>query len=127
MPTDKAFGPDGFNGLFMKKCWHIIKEDVYQLCFDFFDGKIDLWAINSSFITMVLKVNNPLVVNDFRLISLMNSILKIITKLLGDRLQSIILPWHTKISMASSKQEPFKTVWAGLSNTSTNVNSPRRR
>jgi hypothetical protein len=27
MPVDKAPGPDGFNGLFMKKCWHIIKHD----------------------------------------------------------------------------------------------------
>jgi hypothetical protein len=26
-PTDKALGPDGFNGLFMKRCWPIIKED----------------------------------------------------------------------------------------------------
>jgi hypothetical protein len=86
MPTDKAPGPDGFNGLFMKKCWNIIKENVYQLCFDFFDGKIDLQAINSSFITLVPKVNNPSTVNDFRAISLMNNILKIITKLLGDRL-----------------------------------------
>ncbi|XP_071676915.1 uncharacterized protein [Lolium perenne] len=27
MPPDKAPGPDGFNGFFMKKCWSIIKED----------------------------------------------------------------------------------------------------
>lgn len=36
MPLDKAPGPDGFNGFFMKKCWHIIKEDFYKLCEDFF-------------------------------------------------------------------------------------------
>jgi len=29
MPVDKAPGPDGFNGMFFKKCWHIIKEDIY--------------------------------------------------------------------------------------------------
>jgi hypothetical protein len=27
MPVDRAPGPDGFNGLFLKKCWHIVKED----------------------------------------------------------------------------------------------------
>ena len=27
LKTDRAPGPDGFNGLFVKKCWHIIKED----------------------------------------------------------------------------------------------------
>ena len=29
MPVDKAPGPDAFNGMFFKKCWHIIKEDIY--------------------------------------------------------------------------------------------------
>ena len=27
MPTDKAPGSDGFNGLFLKRCWQIVKED----------------------------------------------------------------------------------------------------
>jgi hypothetical protein len=31
MPADKAPGPDGFNGQFLKACWSIIKEDIYQL------------------------------------------------------------------------------------------------
>jgi hypothetical protein len=70
MPVDKAPGPDGFNGVFLKKCWNIIREDIYQLCFDFFNGRVDLQAINSSFITLVPKVNSPSTVNDFRPISL---------------------------------------------------------
>jgi hypothetical protein len=35
MPPNKAPGPDGFNGLFMKKCWSIIKVDYYALARDF--------------------------------------------------------------------------------------------
>jgi hypothetical protein len=27
MKPDRAPGPDGFNGLFLKKCWHIVKKD----------------------------------------------------------------------------------------------------
>jgi hypothetical protein len=27
LPVDKAPGTDGFNGKFMKSCWHIIKHD----------------------------------------------------------------------------------------------------
>jgi len=86
MPQDKSPGPDGFNGLFFKKCWHIIKEDVYDLCNEFFSGQLDLKAINNSFITLVPKCNNPTTVNDFRPISLLNSILKLLTKIMADRL-----------------------------------------
>ena len=92
MSTDKVPGPDGYNGMFIKKCWHIIKHDIYELCNDFFNGTVSLQAINSSFITLVPKCNNPTTVNDFRPISLLNSILKLITKLLADRLQKQIIP-----------------------------------
>ena len=36
VPIDKAPEPDGFNGKFLKKCWPIIKEDVYTLICEFF-------------------------------------------------------------------------------------------
>jgi hypothetical protein len=42
MPIDKAPGPDGFNGTFLKKSWHIIKEYIYDLCMDFFNGMVNL-------------------------------------------------------------------------------------
>lgn len=91
MPIDKATGPDGFNGMFIKKCWNIIKEDFYRLCQDFFDGTIDLEPINSSYIILVPKNNNPKSVNDYRPISLLNCSIKLITKLLAERLQLVIL------------------------------------
>jgi hypothetical protein len=31
MPSDRAPGPDGFNGMFLKKCWSIIKDDFHEL------------------------------------------------------------------------------------------------
>jgi hypothetical protein len=92
LPLDKSPGSDGFNGLFIKKCWHIIKEDIYQLCFDYFEEILDLQAINSSLITLIPKVNSPSGVNDFMPISLLNCIVKIITQLLGERLQTVIIP-----------------------------------
>lgn len=92
MPSDKAPDPNGFNGLFYKKCWHIIKEDIYSLCEDFFEGSLSLQAINNSFITLVTKTNMPTIVNDFKPISLLNSILKLITTLMADRLQAQVIP-----------------------------------
>ena len=56
MPAHKAPGPDGFNGLFLKKCWAIIKEDFYKLAKDFYDENLNLQSINGSYITLVPKV-----------------------------------------------------------------------
>jgi len=91
MPNDKAPGPDGFNGLFLKKCWPSIRGDFYKLFANFFSGQLNLECINTLYITLVPKKDNSETVNDFRPISLMNISLKVITKVLADRLQSVIL------------------------------------
>jgi hypothetical protein len=91
MPIDKSLGPNGFNARFLKKCWHILKIDFYHLCQDSYTGDVSLQAINNSMITVVPKVNNPKTVGDFRPISLLNSVLKLITKVLANRLQLVIL------------------------------------
>ena len=48
MPIDKAPGPDGFNGMFMKRCWQIIKQDFYSLCDEFYNGTVNLECISVS-------------------------------------------------------------------------------
>jgi hypothetical protein len=91
LPSDHATGPDGFNGRFFKLCWHIISMDFYRLCNDFAEGKVDLEPINSSFIALIRKKDNHVLVNDFRPISLLNYSLKLLTKLFANRLQAVIL------------------------------------
>jgi hypothetical protein len=88
---DEAPGPDGYNGLFLKKCWPIIQKDFYRLAADFYDESIKLENINGSYITLVPK--NPVSVqgNDFRPISLTNVCMKFLTKLAANRLQTKIL------------------------------------
>jgi hypothetical protein len=91
MPADRAPGADGFNGLFVKKCWPIIKEEFYSLDKEFQEGKLNLQSINGSYITLVPKKAVPETVNDFRPISLTNVCLKFLTKLVANRLQGRIL------------------------------------
>jgi hypothetical protein len=92
MPTYKVLGPDGFDGIFIKKCRDIIRKDIYNLCQEFYNGTIDIQLLNNAFITLVPKINTQTTVNDFRTISLINCVTKIITKILGSRLQQEIIP-----------------------------------
>jgi hypothetical protein len=92
IPPDKAPGPDGFNGLFMKKSWDIIKADFIRLANDFYSGYMNLASINTAYITLIPKVNNPETMKEFRPISLVSMPLKFITKLLANKLQKEIIP-----------------------------------
>jgi hypothetical protein len=61
------------------------------MCSVFYNNILCLQSINGSYITLVPKVQNPSNVSDFRPISLLNSSAKLITKILDNRLQSVIL------------------------------------
>lgn len=91
LPNDKAPGSDGFNGHFFKKCWPLVKYDIYRLCHDFYNDRADLKCLNYSYMTLVPKKENPEKVTDFRPISLLNSTMKFLTKILANRLQKVIL------------------------------------
>lgn len=90
LPSDKAPGPDGFNIDFTKKCWPIIKQDFYNLCEAFYNEQVCLQSINGSQITLVPKSNNATKVLDFRSISLLNTSVKLVTKILANRLQTLM-------------------------------------
>ena len=90
MKTDKAPGRDSFNGMFLKKCWPIVKHDFTNLCNEFHTRMLSLESFNGSFITLIPKTHTPKTVSDFRPISLTNTCLKFVTKLLANRLQSVI-------------------------------------
>jgi hypothetical protein len=90
-PSEKSPRPDGFNSDFMKKCWPAISGDFDDLCMTFHNHSINTQSINGSYITLVSKNNDPIRVNDNRPISLLNSSIKLITKILADRLQTMIM------------------------------------
>jgi hypothetical protein len=89
-PNNKSPGPDGFNAEFLK-CWPIIKSDFYDLCNQFYHGELCLESINGCHITLVPKKEDVSSPNDYRPISLLNCTLKLLTKLLANRLQKIIM------------------------------------
>jgi len=42
LPIDKSPGLDEFNNEFIKRCWSIIKQDFYNICFAFHSGEVCL-------------------------------------------------------------------------------------
>jgi hypothetical protein len=69
----------------------VVKYGFYRLCQEFWEGTVNLQSINDSFIVLIPKILSPEGPNDFRPISLLNICLKLITKLLANRLQDKIL------------------------------------
>ena len=86
----KSPGPDGFNTGFVERCWPVLKQDFYNLCHAFHTGNLSLQSINGSFIVLIPKSDGASFALDFRPISLLNTSMKIIIKLLANRLQSVI-------------------------------------
>lgn len=91
---DGAPGPDGFGAIFYQTYWRIVKNDVIKAVQDFFThGKL-LNNFNSNTIVLIPKDNNADSVNQFRPITLANFKFKIISKVLADRLATI-MPYIT--------------------------------
>jgi hypothetical protein len=83
MPPEKAPGPDGFIVIFYKKCWSIIKDDLTQAIMSFYTHRTARLKAN---IVVLPKNQIATTVSDYRSISLINSVAKIVTKLLANRL-----------------------------------------
>jgi hypothetical protein len=87
LPTKKAHGPDGLNGLFYKSCCNIIKPDViagFQCLYSLTTGPMP--KLNGALITLLPKREPAELPSDYRPISLIHSFTKLISKVLALRL-----------------------------------------
>ncbi|KAE8726444.1 hypothetical protein F3Y22_tig00006886pilonHSYRG00006 [Hibiscus syriacus] len=86
----KAPGPDGFNILFFKKSWEWLKGDLLKTVERFLKfGKLGK-NVNNSFLALIPKVDSPSEIAEYRPISLVSCLYKIITKVLAGRLKRVI-------------------------------------
>ncbi|GJZ71757.1 reverse transcriptase domain, reverse transcriptase zinc-binding domain protein [Tanacetum coccineum] len=87
---DKAPGPDGFNFKFIRRFWDVIKSDLMRAVLWFWE-KMDISrGCNSSFITIIPKVPDPIGLGDFWPISLIGCYYKIIAKMLEERVKRVV-------------------------------------
>jgi hypothetical protein len=90
MDGNKAPGPDGFSLAFFQACWDVLKEDIMAVFSGFHaHGKFEK-SLNSTFISLIPKVSGAAELKDFRHISLISGIYKIISKVLANRLRLVM-------------------------------------
>ncbi|GJU18294.1 RNA-directed DNA polymerase, eukaryota [Tanacetum coccineum] len=98
---NKSPGPDGYTFEFFKKYWRFIGSDFCEAVEHFFKFEAFAKGCNSSFITLIPKKMDAKFVTDFRPISLIGCVYKVVTKILANRLAMVIS------SIVSNTQSAF--------------------
>jgi len=86
----KSPGPDGIPMGFIKDFWSELKGDIMRFVLEFHrNGRLSK-GINSTFIALIPKIDNPHRLNDFRPIALVGCLYKILAKMLTNRLRQVM-------------------------------------
>ena len=86
----KALGPDGFSMAVFQREWETVKNDIMKVFDEFYGSGIINGITNETYICLIPKKLNSFRVRDFRPISLVTSLYKIIAKVLAKRLQAVL-------------------------------------
>jgi hypothetical protein len=85
--SEKAPGPDGCTGAFFKACWSIIKADLVAAIQEIFALRSGCWNLfNSAHIVLIEKKEAAEEIGDYRPISMLHSVAKILAKIMAARL-----------------------------------------
>ena len=87
---DKAPGPDGFTVAFWQRCWEIVKEDVLDMFKEFHEQNSFIKSLNHTFLVLLPKKGGVEDLGDYRPISLLRGLYKLLAKVLANRLKKVI-------------------------------------
>lgn len=85
---DKSPGSDGYNFYFFKKLWHLLKEEVWGMVGEFYEHVRLPKGLLSSLLFLSRRSKNHKKRGEYRPISLLGSLYKILSKMLVSRLRS---------------------------------------
>jgi len=87
---NKALGPDEFTMTFFQKCWEVLKVDIIEVLKEFHNsGKFEK-SLHATFVLLIPKKVGAVEIEDFRPISLIGGMYKIIAKVLANKLKSVL-------------------------------------
>lgn len=101
MHPEKSPGIDGLNPAFFQTYWDIVRSDVVAFCQEFFTTGELPEGVNRTLVCHIPKVKNPKQVSELRPISLCNVLMRILSKIMANRLKPCL---H---SVISDKQSAF--------------------
>ncbi|GJU90435.1 RNA-directed DNA polymerase, eukaryota, partial [Tanacetum coccineum] len=103
---NKSPGPDGYTFEFFRRYWNVIGPDFSSAVACFFENGSFPRGCNASFIALIPKVVDAKLVTDFRPISLIGSVYKVVTKILANRLATVIsdLVSNTQSAFVANRQ-----------------------
>ena len=90
MNGDKAPGPDGFTVAFWQTCWEFVKEEIVDLFKEFYDQRSFAKSLNTTFLVLIPKKGGAEDLGDFRPISLLGGLYKLLAKVLANRLKKVL-------------------------------------
>lgn len=93
---DNSPGPDGWGVEFFKGLYEILGQDLLAVVDESKRNKMILPAFNSTFIALIPKKDSPSSFEDFRSNSLSNVVYKVITKIIANRIKSILFTHISK-------------------------------
>lgn len=86
----KSLGLHGFSMAFYQENWSLVKEDLVKVFQEFYGRGILNSSMLESYVCLIPKKESVIRVKDFRPISLITSMYKILAKVLANRLKRVL-------------------------------------
>ncbi|WKA10977.1 hypothetical protein VitviT2T_028516 [Vitis vinifera] len=87
---DKALGPDGFTMAFWLFGWDVVKDEIMGFFREFHERGRFVKSLNATFLVLVPKKGGAEDLKDFRPISLVGSLYKLLAKVLANRIKKVM-------------------------------------
>ena len=87
---DKSPRQDGFSMAFFKACWGFLKFEIMEILANFHSQAALEKSLDATFLALIPKKVDVVNVRDFRPISLVGDIYKVISKKLANKLRMVI-------------------------------------
>lgn len=90
LAKNKSSRPDGLPNEFLQTYWQSLKTGIIEMITDFYNHRLDLTKFNRADVIMIPKCETPSTVGDYRPISVINLVPKLISKILANRLRRVL-------------------------------------